>query len=56
MVLNLGRLQLAQILGLNMWQMDGTGTQLNIGTRGTDAHRDIEMNMRQNGYMTSSDA
>ena len=52
---NMGRLQLAQIPGLNMWQMDGAGTQLNIGTRGTDAHRDIEMNMRQNGYVTNSD-
>ncbi|TKK70192.1 TonB-dependent receptor [Ilyomonas limi] len=56
MAQNMGRLQFAQIPGLNMWQMDGAGTQLNIGTRGTDAHRDIEMNMRQNGYMTNSDA
>ena len=53
---NMGRLQFAQVPGLNMWQMDGAGTQLNMGTRGTDAHRDIEMNMRQNGYMTNSDA
>ncbi len=56
MAQNMARLQFAQIPGLNMWQMDGAGTQLNIGTRGTDAHRDIEMNMRQNGYMTNSDA
>jgi Fe(3+) dicitrate transport protein len=56
MAQNMGRLQFAQIPGLNMWEMDGAGTQLNIGTRGTDAHRDIEMNMRQNGYMTNSDA
>ncbi len=56
MAQNMGRLQFAQVPGLNMWQMDGAGTQLNMGTRGTDAHRDIEMNMRQNGYMTNSDA
>ena len=56
MAQNMARLQFAQIPGLNMWEMDGAGTQLNIGTRGTDAHRDIEMNMRQNGYMTNSDA
>ncbi len=53
---NMGRLQFAQIPGLNMWQMDGAGTQLNIATRGTDAHRSIELNARQNGYMTNSDA
>lgn len=53
---NIARLQFAQIPGLNMWDMDGAGTQLNLGTRGTDSHRDIEMNMRQNGYMTNSDA
>ncbi len=56
MAQNMGRLQFAQIPGLHMWDMDGAGTQLNIGTRGTDAHRDIEINMRQNGYMTNSDA
>jgi Fe(3+) dicitrate transport protein len=55
MAQNMGRLQMAQIPGLNMWEMDGAGTQLNMGTRGTDAHREIEMNMRQNGYVTNSD-
>ena len=53
---NVARLQFAQIAGLNMWDMDGAGTQMNLGTRGTDSHREIEMNMRQNGYMTNSDA
>lgn len=52
---NLGRTALAKIPGLTMWEMDGAGTQLNIGTRGTDSHRSIEMNMRQNGYTTNSD-
>ena len=35
--------------------MDGAGTQVNIGSRSTDSHRSIEMNMRQNGYNTNSD-
>ncbi|MFT3933120.1 MAG: TonB-dependent receptor [Chitinophagaceae bacterium] len=52
---NLGRTTLAKIPGLTMWEMDGAGTQLNVGSRGTDSHRSIEMNMRQNGYTTNSD-
>ncbi|MEP7279588.1 MAG: TonB-dependent receptor, partial [Bacteroidota bacterium] len=55
LALNLGRTALAKIPGLTMWEMDGAGTQLNIGSRGTDAHRSIEMNMQQNGYNTNSD-
>ena len=52
---NMARTTLAKIPGLTMWEMDGAGTQINIGSRGTDAHRSIEMNMRQNGYTTNSD-
>lgn len=52
---NVGRMVFARIPGINVWDMDGAGTQMNIGTRGTDAHRAIEMNMRQNGYNTNSD-
>ncbi len=52
---NMARTTLAKIPGLTMWEMDGAGTQLNIGSRGTDAHRSIEMNMRQDGYTTNSD-
>lgn len=52
---NMGRMIFAKTPGINLWDMDGAGTQLNIGTRGTDAHRSIEMNMRQNGYNTNSD-
>jgi Fe(3+) dicitrate transport protein len=53
--LNIARNVLAKIPGLTIWEMDGAGTQLNIGSRGTDPHRSIEMNMRQNGYNTNSD-
>lgn len=52
---NLARMAFAKIPGLVIWEMDGAGTQVNIGTRSTDAHRSIEMNMRQNGYNTNSD-
>ncbi|HTQ64712.1 MAG TPA: TonB-dependent receptor [Puia sp.] len=52
---NVSRMAFAQIPGLNIWEMDGAGTQVNIGSRGTDTHRSIEMNMRQNGYNTNSD-
>ena len=52
---NLARMAFAQIPGLNIWEMDGAGTQVNVGSRGTDTHRSIEMNMRQNGYNTNSD-
>ena len=52
---NLTRMAFAQMPGLTMWDMDGAGTQVNIGSRSTDSHRSIEMNMRQNGYNTNSD-
>ena len=52
---NVSRMVFARIPGLNVWEMDGAGTQVNVGTRGTDTHRSIEMNMRQNGYNTNSD-
>jgi len=53
---NMVRMTFARIPGINVWEMDGAGTQVNIGSRGTDTHRSIEMNMRQNGYVTNSDA
>lgn len=52
---NLARTLFAQVPGINVWEMDGAGLQINIGTRGTDMHRSIETNVRQNGYNTNSD-
>jgi len=52
---NSARMLFAQVPGVNIWEMDGAGLQVNIGTRGTDTHRSIETNMRQNGYNTNSD-
>ena len=52
---NIARTLFSQVPGINVWEMDGAGLQLNIGTRGTDMHRSIETNIRQNGYNTNSD-
>lgn len=52
---NNARTIFAQVPGVNIWEMDGAGLQINIGTRGTDTHRSIETNMRQNGYNVNSD-
>src|ERR1700744_1253243 len=52
---NTARMIFAQVPGVNIWEMDGAGLQINIGTRGTDTHRSIETNMRQNGYNINSD-
>ncbi|TWR27503.1 TonB-dependent receptor [Mucilaginibacter pallidiroseus] len=52
---NVARTLFSQVPGINVWEMDGAGLQLNIGTRGTDMHRSIETNIRQNGYNTNSD-
>lgn len=46
---------LARIPGLFVYDMDGTGNQMNVATRGLDAHRSWEMNIRQNGVITNSD-
>src|SRR4051812_48959981 len=39
---NVARTLFSQVPGINVWEMDGAGLQLNIGTRGTDMHRSIE--------------
>lgn len=52
---NVSRTIFSQVPGIVLWDMSGTGTQVNIGSRGTDAHRSIEMNVRQNGYNINSD-
>ena len=46
---------LAKIPGLFVYDMDGTGNQVNVATRGLDPHRSWEMNIRQNGVLTNSD-
>lgn len=46
----------AKITGLNIWENDGAGLQLNIGGRGLSPNRTSNFNTRQNGYDISADA
>ena len=45
----------AKIPGVFVYDMDGSGNQINISTRGLDPHRSWEFNIRQNGIITNSD-
>lgn len=45
----------AKIPGIFVYDMDGSGNQINISTRGLDPHRSWEYNIRQNGIITNSD-
>lgn len=46
----------ARISGLNIWESDANGNQLEIGGRGLDPSRSANFNVRQNGYDISADA
>ncbi|HSB94758.1 MAG TPA: TonB-dependent receptor, partial [Flavitalea sp.] len=50
-----GRQLFAKIPGVFVYDMDGSGNQLNISTRGLDPHRSWEYNTRQNGIIINSD-
>jgi Fe(3+) dicitrate transport protein len=45
----------AKIPGINIWENDGSGTQVAISTRGLNPNRSWEFNVRQNGYDISSE-
>lgn len=45
----------AKVPGVFVYDMDGTGNQTNISTRGLDPHRGWEFNIRENGNITNSD-
>lgn len=45
----------ARIPGVFIYDMDGTGNQINVSTRGLDPHRSWENNIRQNSVITNSD-
>lgn len=45
----------AKVPGVFVYDMDGTGNQINISTRGLDPHRGWEYNIRKNGVITNSD-
>ena len=45
----------AKVPGVFVYDMDGTGNQINIATRGLDPHRGWEFNIRRNDAITNSD-
>lgn len=45
----------AKVPGVFVYDMDGTGNQMNISTRGLDPHRGWEFNIRRDGAITNSD-
>lgn len=45
----------AKVPGVFVYDMDGSGNQVNISTRGLDPHRGWEFNIRRNGAITNSD-
>jgi Fe(3+) dicitrate transport protein len=45
----------ARVPGAFVYDMDGSGNQINIATRGLDPHRSWELNVRQNGVLLNSD-
>ncbi len=50
-----GRQIFAKVPGVFVYDMDGTGNQTNIATRGLDPHRGWEFNIRRNGAIVNSD-
>ena len=50
-----GRQIFAKVPGVFVYDMDGTGNQVNIATRGLDPHRSWEFNIRKDGVITNSD-
>ena len=53
--LKTGRQLFSKIPGVFVYDMDGSGNQVNIATRGLDPHRSWEYNIRQNGVIINSD-
>ncbi len=45
----------SKVPGMNLWEFDGSGNQISVGTRGLYPHRSIEMNVRQDGFVINSD-
>lgn len=50
-----GRQLFSEIPGAMIYDMDGSGNQINVAIRGLDPHRSWEFNIRQNGIITNSD-
>lgn len=50
-----GRQIFSRVPGAFVYDMDGSGNQINVSTRGLDAHRSWELNVRQDGVLLNSD-
>ncbi len=50
-----GRQIFAKVPSVFVYDMDGSGNQINISTRGLDPHRGWEFNNRKDGVITNSD-
>ncbi len=50
-----GRQIFAKVPGVFVYDMDGSGNQVNIAARGLDPHRGWEFNIRKDGILTNSD-
>lgn len=50
-----GRQLFAKVPGVFVYDMDGSGNQINIATRGLDPHRGWDFNLRRDGIITNSD-
>jgi Fe(3+) dicitrate transport protein len=50
-----GRQLFAKVPGIFVYDMDGSGNQVNIAARGLDPHRGWEFNIRKDGIITNSD-
>lgn len=56
LVNNNARQAFAKIPGLHVWESDGSGIQISVGSRGLSPNRSWEFNVRQNGYDIAADA
>lgn len=52
---NLPRQVFSKVPGVMVWEMDGTGNQVGVATRGVIPHRSWELHVEQNGNTTNSD-
>lgn len=50
-----GRQLFAKIPGVFVYDMDGSGNQINIAARGLDPHRGWDFNLRKDGVISNSD-
>ncbi len=55
LALNNTRQVFSKVAGVNIWENDGSGIQVNIASRGLSPNRSWEFNMRQNGYDIAAD-